>query len=60
MCVEIVRKDPHMVQFLFDCLNTQEICEKAVKMKEYTLCFVSNHLKIQKIDNKAVKNVHGL
>ena len=53
--IQIIEKELVLLKLIADKYNTQEVCEKAVKMKDWKLCFVPNHLKTQEMYKKAIQ-----
>ena len=46
--IQIIEREVVLLKLIADKYKTQEVCEKAVKMKDWTLRFVPNHLKTKK------------
>ena len=45
MFIQASEREPVLLKFIFDRFKTQEICGKAIAVKGWTLCFVTDHFK---------------
>ena len=53
--IQIIEKELVLLNLIADNYNTKEVREKAVKMKDWKLCYVPNDLKTQEIYKKAIQ-----
>ena len=58
--IQIIERELLLLKLIADKYKTQDVCEKAVKMRDWALCFVPNHLKTKKMYKKPIQEDLGL